>query len=131
MAGSVDIDYGTRLPVQSVSLRWTSDADGNVSGARTARLNGTLVRVVFKPDGAPTQPTNAYDVTLLDERGVDLLAGEGGDLANNATTQLAPALPHTDGTTTHLAAPAVDDELELVIANAGNARRGTITLYLR
>ena len=130
MAGSVVVEYSSGLPVWRVTLTWVSDSSGNVSGTLTTRLSGTLVRVVFDPSANPA-PSAGYDVTLLDERGIDLLAGLGGNLSASATSHTIPGVPMTDGTTTGVGLAQIEDALELRVANAGNATRGVVVLYLR
>ena len=125
-------DKATR-PVRKVTLAWTSSAGGAVSGNPTDYISGELVRVVFVPGTAGAQPTNAYDVTLVISGGdgIDLLAGQGSNLANNANTHVKPGVPMKDGTTTTTAGICVDDKLELVVANAGDTKSGQVILYIR
>jgi hypothetical protein len=129
--GTVRIVYGGLLPVQRVELHWTSDASGNVSGTLTDRLNGALVRAAFSHSGPGGAPTNLYDVTLLDGSGADVLGGQGANLAIASPSHVAPGVPLKDGTTTTTAPVQVDDQLELQVANAGNAKSGVVTLYIR
>jgi hypothetical protein len=118
-------------PVRKITLAWTSTAGGAVSGILTDYLSGALVRVVFVPGAGGVQPTNLYDVTLLDEQGFDVLTGQAANLSNVTTTQLAPGTTCTDGITTFLVSPQIDDRLQLTVANAGNAKSGSLILYLR
>lgn len=136
MAGSVAVTKQEHLdrnrrPVWKYTIAWVSDAAGAVSGTLTDYISGEIVRVVFKPDSGGTQPTNAYDVTLLDEQGVDVLGGQGANLANNATTHVKPGVPLKDGTTTSVAGVHMDDKLELQVANGGDSKGGTVYLYVR
>lgn len=129
-----------RRPVRSVTLAWTSDASGNVTYALTgggaagspgAQISGYLERVVFVPGTGGDQPTNLYSVTLKDANGIDMLAGQGASLANNANTHVKPSVPMKDGTTTSTAPIALDDVLTLGVSAAGNAKQGTVILYVR
>lgn len=137
MAGTVSITYQTAraqggLGVRKVTLAWTSDASGDVSGSPTTYLTGEILRVVIVPSGTAA-PTTLYDVTLRSYGGdgIDLLAGQGANLSATVASHVKPGVPFKDGTTTATAPIAVDDQLELVVANAGNAKSGTVTLYLR
>lgn len=136
MAGSltitdqVSVDRASR-PVRKVTLAWTSSAGGAVSGNLTDYLSGALVRVVFIPGSGGVQPTDLYDVVLLDGSGLDLLAGQGANLSQSSTTHVCPGVPLKDGTTTSTTQVQIDDQLELQVANAGNAKQGTVVLYLR
>lgn len=120
-----------QFPCRKILLAWTSDASGNVSGTLTPVISGTLARVVFIPGSGGTQPSSLYDVTLLDESGVDVLGGQGANLSNSTVAQVAPGCPLKDGTTVSTTAPQMDDRLELQVANAGNAKTGTVVLYVR
>lgn len=136
MAGSVTISYfaaldAVRRPVRRAEFAWVSDASGDVSGTPSEALSGQIVRVVFTPDSGGTQPTNLYDVTMLDAGGVDVLAGQGANLSNAAASAVCPGVPLKDGTTTSVIPAQVDGVLNLVVANAGNAKGGTVTVYLR
>src|SRR4051812_13185741 len=80
--------------VNRIVLAWVSDASGGaVSGIPTTfPVNGVLLAVEFVPDGGGTAPTNLYDVTLTDTAGVDVLGGQGANLANNANTVVCPGV---------------------------------------
>lgn len=125
MAGTVTT---TRIPIVSqsgvytekVQIDWTSDASGNADA--TVNLHGFLIKVVTDPGSAA--PTDNYDVTLVSD-GVDQLASLLVDrdtanselvypVASNASTPIFLAGDHT-----------------FTIANAGNAKTGTVYLYLR
>lgn len=131
MAGSVTITYSETRTVKKVTLDWLSDASGDVSGTHTKYLSGVLERVVFIPDSGGTQPTDLYDITLEDDNGMDVLAGQGANLSNANTTNICPGVPLKDGSTTSVKPMIVDDLLELKVSNAGNAKGGQVILYLR
>lgn len=101
------------------SLAWTSTAGGAVSGNAVTIRPGKLLSVRFIPASGGTQPTDLYDVTLVDSDGVDVLAGGGANLSNAAASiqQWDPPMFH-DGTRT----------LDLVIANAGASKTGTVVI---
>lgn len=115
--------------VSRIDIAWTSDSGGNATVA-TSAVTGTIRRVTFVPGTAGSQPTNAYDVTLTDEHGLDVLAGQGANLSNAANAHVAPGVPLKDGTTTSVVQPAVDGLLTLNVTNAGNAKSGTVVVYL-
>lgn len=128
MAGTVTITYDETETVRKIKLDWLSSAGGAADGV-TKKLSGQILRVIFKPDAAGTQPTDLYDVVLNDEESVDVLAGLGANLSNANTTQVVPVV--TDGNNGNMAPMAVSDKLTLAVTNAGNAKGGEITLYLR
>lgn len=114
--------------VAKYTLAWVSTAGGAVSANAFAVKRGELLQVKFVPDGGGTQPTDLYDVTLVDENSIDVLAGAGANLSNAASTIKVPSFGATtlyryfhDGTQT----------LDLVVANAGAAKGGTVHLWVR
>lgn len=118
-------------PVRRVSLTWVSDAAGAVSGTLSRLISGTLVKVVFVPGAGALAPTAAYDVTLLDEFGLDVLAGQGANLSETTTTATCPGVPLKDGTTTSVVPVQVNDQLEIRVANAGDSNGGAVHLFIR
>lgn len=106
---------------------WTSNASGSASA--TVTLNGVLHRVVFYP-GSPT-PTTAYDVTVLDAEGADVLVGQGANISSAAVVQKCPLVTATDGATTTAVPVAVAGEHTVNITNAGDSKAGAIVFYLR
>jgi len=122
MAGTLVITYSESRTVKKVLFDWLSDVSGDVNGTLTKKLSGQILRFVFMPDTGGTKPTTAYDVTCEDEDGIDVLAGDGANLANDANTQIIPVF--TNGI-------AFDGTLELKVANAGNAKGGKVILYMR
>lgn len=117
--GSITITYAEARTVRKVTLAWTSDASGNVSANLTKELSGNIQRVAFIPGSGGTQPTDLYDIVLLDSDGVDVLAAGGANLSNATKSQSI------------VDARAIDGTLELQVSNAGNAKTGTVALYLR
>jgi hypothetical protein len=118
-------------PVRKYTFAWTSDASGAVSGTLSEFISGTIVGVDFIPGAAAAQPSDAYDVTLLNGSGIDVLAGQGANLSNVNKSSVCPGVPFKDGTTTSIAPRPIDSELELRVANAGNAKSGTLILFVR
>lgn len=110
--------------VTRYSIAWTSDAAGNVSGNSFAVKAGALLQIKFVPAGGGTQPTDLYDVTLVDTSSIDVLGGAGANLSNASGTIKAALLGDTyyhDG----------QANLDLVVANAGNAKGGTVILWVQ
>jgi hypothetical protein len=114
--------------VTKYTLTWTSTAGGAVSGNAFAVKRGELLQVKFVPDAGGTQPTDLYDVTLVDTDSVDVLAGAGANLSNAASTVKVPSF----GTTTlYRYFHSAEQNLDLVVANAGAAKGGKVYLYVR
>lgn len=113
--------------VTQYSIAWVSDAAGAVSGNTLSIKRGVVVAVKFKPDGGGTAPSDLYDVTFEDSDNVDLLMGGGANLSNTLTTRKKPALNTSD----ELFFEGCAATCELVVANAGNAKGGTVVLWVR
>lgn len=102
------------------TLSWTSDASGSVSGNSLTIASGRIVQAQFVPGTGGTVPTALYDVTLVDTNSVDLLQAGGADLSATVS-KVSVFYP-----------PAyADAALTLVVANAGNAKTGTVTVWVQ
>ena len=124
MAESVTIveeKFGNSIePVQKIAFTWVSAADGTATGQTTNPYTGEVIRLVTVPSGA-TAPTDDYDVIVNDEDTTDVLMGAGADRDTANTEQvLASSL-----------GCVANDKLTLEIANAGDAKGGTVYLYIR
>lgn len=96
---------------------WLSDASGDVKETALVVDPGAFVQVEVYPDAGGTQPTDAFDVTLLNELGADLITGEGSNLSNAGPTLVKSAgYAHPGGS------------LYPTIANAGDSKGGRIRL---
>ncbi|MCC7371652.1 MAG: hypothetical protein IT306_24755 [Chloroflexi bacterium] len=126
MAGSITVTTTQASnAIDKYSIAWVSDAAGAVSGNTFAVEAGELVQVRYIPDGGGTQPSAAYDVTMTDANGVDVLGGTGADLSQTASTVHVPAV------NTYFRRTLEAGNLTPVVANAGNAKGGTIVLLVR
>jgi hypothetical protein len=110
------------LKFRRYTIAWTSDAAGAVSGNAFEVRAGRLASVRFVPGSGGVQPTDLYDVTLIDTNSIDHLSGVGANLSN-ATSSLQQWDPQIfqDGSRT----------FDLVVANAGNAKSGTVVLLVQ
>ena len=96
--------------VQMISIAWTSDSSGAVSGNLFTVAPGYLISAKFVPS-ASAAPTDAYDVTLVDTDGVDKLGGVGSDLSSTvASTHTLPLLRGIKNEIISTAAPAAGAE---------------------
>lgn len=119
--GSVTGTSSVVSGVRKYTFTWTSSMGGAVSGnASTLISSGRLMQVRFTPASGGTQPSDDYDVTLVTTDGIDLLAGEGTDLPNDASVlrQWDPPL-FQEGSA-----------LDLVVSGAGSAKSGTVTVWV-
>jgi hypothetical protein len=129
MAGMLTVsraDVG--LGIQRINAAWTSDASGDVSGHAFAVPTGMLLQVKTVPDGTAA-PSDGYDVTVVDADGADLLGGSGADRDTADAELIAPLLGDA---TTKNQRPLVDGTgtIDVVIANAGNAKKGIVSLWI-
>lgn len=134
MAGTMTctLDARTGSGVRVLTVAWTSDASGNATGT-TPVLIGRLVKAITVPS-VSAAPTDNYDIAMTDEQGVDVLAGVQSTLANRDTANTEQVyFLVLDAALTPLAQsvhPLVANALTISVTNAGNAKSGTIYLYL-
>lgn len=122
--GTVVVTTTILSDIRSVrySLAWVSDAAGAVSANPQTFRVGQLTQIKFIPDGGGTAPTTLYDVTLVDANGIDYLGATGANLSATVSTQVRVAAPLLyDGVST----------LDLVVANAGISKGGTVQLWFQ
>jgi len=118
MPGTVTITYSSKSKVVKwVKWTWTSDASGDASGIDTEELDGVALAFVTNPDGTDA-PTDLYDITIDDSDAGDVAAA---GLANRSTSATQRVVPNP--------AAAFSSKLSLVVANAGNAKKGTLTMF--
>ncbi len=121
-----------RVPALSVfSISATSNAAGDIYypldfGAGVS-CHGLLQRVTVNPADGATSPTDAFDLTLLDLDGVDVLAGLGADLSRSASTSFRPTVG--DGVTS--GAIALQGALTLTGDNMGASKGAVVRLYVK
>lgn len=113
----------------SMTLDWQASTNGWASQT-TGWVCGEIRRVVFNPDEGAQIPSPAYDITLKDPDGVDVLAAQGGNLVSNVTSCVVPGEMISDGTTSNVIPFSVNSVLSLLVTNAGSTNAGTVTLYL-
>lgn len=103
---------------------WTSDSGGAYT--ETVFMRGWLVKVVTDP-GA-TAPTDNYDLTLIETLGgADALGGALND-RDTATTEIYPHPVSNPGVSVIC---YLNGYYTITIANAGNAKVGTIYWYVK
>lgn len=129
MAGTVTVAYSRQRGLQEVTWTWTSDASGDVSGTDTQPVTGEIVRVVTNPSA--TAPSDNYDLVINDADGVDVLAGAGQNRDTATSEQSVPIIETLVGANPYGERVFVDGVLSLVVSNAGNAKSGVVTMYLK
>lgn len=121
-AGSLSCDGGLSVGADVTRYRctWVSSAGGAVSGTALTLKAGSLIQAELTPDSGGTQPSDQYDLTILDTNGVDVLAGAGANLSNAASAMVVGTSVWIDQ----------GGSLTITIANAGSAKGGTVVLWL-
>jgi hypothetical protein len=113
----VSRDLAALAPFAEYTFDWTSDANGNYTSEFLVP-SGYLRSIRFIPGTGSVQPTNQYDVTLVDGIGVNLLGSVGADLSNVTATLavFTQPIPWNRGLVT------------LTISAAGAAKTGKVVL---
>ena len=106
---------------ERISIAWTSHTDGAGTVA-IPNLYGWLVRVVTNP-GA-TAPTDDYDITLIDEDGLDSAQSL---LLNRDTANTEAVNTFATGAPTPI---LLCGTYTFTLANAGSQKEGVCVLYL-
>lgn len=120
----------TVAPASSVAVltaTMTSNADGIVSGRLLAAQFGLFWRGTTDPDDTDA-PSDNYDLTLLDDAGIDLLNGRGDDRDSTDSQQLAPLV--LDSATTVSQPVAIGDRLTFQGLNMGESKTTVLRLYI-
>lgn len=112
---------GNQSTGEKVRISWTSDGSGDFTDS--VILKGWLVKMVTDPD-ATAAPTADYDITLIDDRGGDVLGGAGAD--RSATTVQYIPTPNASP----LAVTYLNGSYTFTVANAGASKAGVCDLYL-
>ena len=121
--GTVVLTEETFGTVKKITCAWTS-VNGGANGGKAQKTtvnaySGEVIRLVTDP-GA-TAPTADYDVYVYDEDGMDVLMAGGVNRHTSTTEQVL-------GTSLGCVA---NDKLTFYVENAGDAKIGTIYLYIR
>lgn len=130
MAASVVYTYEEIGYVKVITMDWTSHTDGTITGTTpTKKINGQIVKVEFDPDSGATQPSDNYDLTVVDENNYDILAGQGANLSQTNTTAVVPGVSFKDGVTTSIFPQYISSTLQLVGANCGASKGGIVKIF--
>lgn len=128
MAGTLTVSHSSvRYGVTKYTLAWTSTSGGAVSGNGFAVVAGELLQVKFVPGTGGSKPSDLHDITLIDTDSVDVLNGAGKKLNCNLSSY---AIPTFGVTTTHRYFHDAAQNLDLVVANSGNVKTGTVYLWV-
>lgn len=127
MAGSITV---TKTPGDTTkyNIAWTSDASGNVSANTFVMKRGRITQAKFLPGAGGAAPSAGYGATLLDGDGIDLLMGLGA--SRSASNAEAAPLNSGQGEPASSIRWFEGGNVTPTIANAGNAKSGTLILYV-
>lgn len=110
--------------VTTCEISWIAHTDGSFTTGDLNSSEGLAFMGITIPDGT-TAPTANYDITILDDDGVDIF---GGELENRSATlkeQAVPAIGSTFG------GRYFSGVLRLAIANnVVNGAKGKVKLYI-
>lgn len=130
MTGTVTGTKAGGLNGKRYVIDWKCDASGNVSAyldtdLSLSLLTGEIAFIETAPgengDLTTDLPTNLYDITLLDDSEYDWA---GGILANRSGTAAEKVIPAST-------LVVIQQRIKLVVANAGNAKRGRLIIGVR
>lgn len=105
--------------VKKIKASWV-EASGAATATTTKTYTGLVQLLTTIPNGS-TAPAASYDVQILDESSVDILAGKGLNRHTANTEQVTASM-----------GGVVNDKLKFSVANAGSSSgAGTIYLLIR
>ena len=123
--GTVSIIEEDFLNIKKITFAWTSvDSGGDAGKAAKTTVNnytGEVIRLVTIPGTVGDQPSDNYNVIVLDSSGVDILMSNGL-LRDQTSPEQVPQ---------SLLGCVVDSKLTLSVNSAGNAKKGIVYLYIR
>lgn len=109
--------FGT---IKKVKFSVVSATDGTATATTDNAFSGEVLRLVVVPGSAALQPTDNFDIAINDADGYDILAGQGADLSNAATSTKVGSM-----------GCVANDKLSLAASNMGDQNGATIIVYLR
>lgn len=107
-------------PVKKIKFVITSATDGSATATTTNAFSGEVLRFVSVPGAGGDQPTAAFDIAVNDADGYNILAGQGADLSNAATTTVVVNM-----------GCVANDLLSLAATNMGDQNKATVYVYIR
>lgn len=129
MAGTVSVASITHRSGRVAVVSWTSDASGDATG--TVDLGGQIVKVTTNPTDSPT---DNYDITLVDDDGIDVALGllSNRDVTNSEEVYLFKQVT-LSGTGSDAGAVPVyhSGPVTFTVANAGATKSGVVRIYMR
>lgn len=132
MAGSATITYQRVRSVREIIWDWTSDGSGDVSGVgeTDGKDSGVILEIRTDPDGTDA-PSDNYDIVVND---IDVIDVAQGFCANRDTAdveRVTPVEESTVGENNYGNLIPFTGVLDLVVSNAGSAKKGQVRLLFR
>ena len=127
MAGTVTTTEHTLFNMKKIKFEWTSTTGGEASDTTDYTYGGLVHRVIIAPSTGTTIPDANYDVAINDSDGYDILNG----LGDNSSTSSATHYGISTGGVAKSPLSAVSSKLSLAVSDAGNAKTGTVIVYIR
>lgn len=120
-------EHPDRIVVDDPNNVKQAESDGSYT--ETVNIWGTILRVIDDPGS--TAPTDNYDITAVDEFGIDIFAAQRVDRDTANSDDICPGLPFTDGVTVSVMPVAVAGNVVFTIANAGASKVGNIVVIVK
>lgn len=111
-----------------MTFSWTSDADGAAMITTSDDVQGTIVRITITPSAGDTAPSAAYDMTLTDEDGLEILSTNGANLSATASTHFWPEVLSAAGNPMPVVTAS---KLTLAVTNAGDGNKGLVKVFIK
>jgi len=125
--GTVTITEVTFPWIKKIKFVWLSENGGDNAGKASKTTveayTGQIIGAIFVPDTGATAPTTLHDITVTNEDGRDILHGVAANLPVPivGTGRIEPS---------SLLGVVVSTRLTLNVENAGDAKGGTVYLYI-
>jgi hypothetical protein len=126
----MSVSYQKHTSVKVAVVTWESDGDGDAT--ETVALDGQIIKVVTNPGVAA--PTADYDITLVDDDGLDVAQGLLADRHTSNSEEVYLFHEATlGGTGSDAAALPVyhSGAVTFTVANAGATKEGVAKIYYR
>lgn len=120
--GTVTVTEERLTNIHKIVFAWTSDTGGDAGLATkttTYQYTGAILGLVTIPGTGADQPDDNYNVTLLDDSGVDVLNAQGLLRDDTNTEWVLSSLGFV-----------ANDQLTLSIDSAGDTLQGTVIVYV-
>ena len=109
--------FGT---VKKIKFVIVSATDGTATATTTNAFSGEVLRFIVVPAAAAAQPDDQFDIAINDADGYDILAGQGANLSNAATTTVVASM-----------GCVANDKLSLSASGIGDQNGATVYVYIR